>query len=233
MGGTVPAAVSAQALSCAIPDSLPVPRAKGSAAIRRLPVAGYTLALSWSPQYCRGARGKAAAFQCGAGQRFGFVLHGLWPEGQNSQWPQYCRPARIVPPKVVRETLCTTPSVDLMQHEWAKHGTCGWNDPADYFATGRRLYQALRFPDVRQLSYRQDVTVGLFRNRFVAANGHIKGLSASSVLVRVASGGWLQEVWLCLDRQLSHARCSAGQQSAAPPTQRLRIWRGDTPSPRP
>lgn len=230
-----PGGASAQALSCAIPSAVPIPRQAGASAsepIRRLPVAGYTLALSWSPQYCRNAGGKAsAAFQCGSRQRFGFVLHGLWPDGQGRQWPQYCSPAQLVSPQILRETLCATPSADLMQHEWAKHGTCGWRDPAEYFGTGRRIYGALHYPDMAMLSRRRDLTVAQFREALVRANPRIGALTVAGVRVRVGQGSWLEEVWLCLDARLTHARCGRGQAGGARPDQRIRIWRG-APSPR-
>ncbi|HEX7873165.1 MAG TPA: ribonuclease T2 [Sphingobium sp.] len=220
----MPAAASAQALSCALPSTIPSPHRAGPTAsepARRIPVAAHTLALSWSPEYCRSREGDTS-FQCGGSARFGFVLHGLWPDGAGSQWPQYCRPASILPPRVVRDMLCTTPSADLLQHEWAKHGTCGWSDPAAYFGAARRLYQRLRFPDMAALSRRRDLSVGEFRTLFARAN---PGLTASGIRVRVKNG-WLDELWLCLDRTLSHARCRAGQQGGAPADQRLKIWRG-------
>ncbi len=234
MAAGLPGSVSAQALSCAIPVAVPTPRPAGpnaSEPVRRLPVVGYTLALSWSPQYCKRANGPAVSFQCGDKQRFGFVLHGLWPDGQGRQWPQYCSSASALPPRVVRETLCVTPSADLMQHEWAKHGTCGWRDPADYFGTGRRLYGALRYPDMGALSRRRDLTVAQFRDAFVRANAQIPGLTEGGVRVRTGKSGWLEEVWLCLDRKLAHARCGRGQQGGAAPGQRISIWRGNS-SPR-
>lgn len=154
------------------------------------------------------------------------MLHGLWPDGAGRQWPQYCAPTGLVPQQVVRDMLCTTPSADLIQHEWAKHGTCGWKEPQAYFARGRSLYRAVRYPDMVALSRRGDLTVGAFRTAFVRANAHLPGLTAASVRVRVTGEGWLDEVWLCLDRSFVYGRCSAGQQGGREAGQRLRIWRG-------
>jgi ribonuclease T2 len=231
LGVALPLHASAQALSCDAPANIAVPKPAGpsvSEPVRALPIGAYTLALSWSPQYCRNARGDAS-FQCGQNARFGFVLHGLWPDGQGAQWPQYCHPTTVLPPPVIREMLCTTPSVDLMQHEWAKHGTCGWSDPAVYFRTGRSLYQTLRFPDMMALSRRRDLTVGMFRDSLARANAQVPGLTASAIRVRAGRSGWLEEVWLCLDRTMAYARCGTGQQGGTDPGQRLKIWRGDTP----
>ncbi|MGE3745817.1 MAG: ribonuclease T, partial [Sphingomonadaceae bacterium] len=87
-----PAAANAQALSCRLPDSVPQAEVE-SGPSRVVPIGGYTLALSWSPEYCR-FREKSGRddFQCSRPtNRFGFVLHGLWPDGTGGRWPQYCR----------------------------------------------------------------------------------------------------------------------------------------------
>ncbi len=128
----------------------------------------------------------------------------------------------------MRETLCATPSADLIQHEWAKHGTCGWRDPAAYFGTSRRLYGALRYPDMAALSRRRDLTVGQFRDALIAANGGAAGLNASAVRVRLNRSGWLEEVWLCLDNKFGYARCGRGQQGGAAPGKPISIWRGNS-----
>ena len=38
----------------------------------------YVLALAWSPTYC--AKNPGNTWQCAPRRRFGFVVHGLWPE---------------------------------------------------------------------------------------------------------------------------------------------------------
>src|SRR3546814_8353082 len=75
---------------------------------------GYLLAMSWSPQHCadvRNPNGARDRFQCsGENGRFGWVLHGLWPETDGPGYPQWCRPAKIVPQPVLKQHLCMTPS---------------------------------------------------------------------------------------------------------------------------
>src|SRR3546814_6768017 len=86
-------------------------------------IGGYTLAIKWAPQFCHDrAKQASAKFQCGSGNRFGFTLHGLWPDGKTKEWPQYCRPASLLPERVLSQHLCATPDLQLIQHEWAKHG---------------------------------------------------------------------------------------------------------------
>lgn len=219
--------VHAQALSCIAPTRVPEPRLAGPTSrepVRRLPIGGHTLVLSWSPQYCR-EEGANAAFQCDGAARFGFVLHGLWPDGKGRQWPQYCQPVKALPPRVIHDNLCMTPSADLLQHEWAKHGSCGWSNPATYFAAAGRLYRGLRFPEMDRLMRRRDLTVGQFAQAFADANRDVPGLGVESIRVRVTREGWLDELWLCLDRDLGYRRCAAGQGGGSGAGKALRIWR--------
>ena len=221
-----PAAVEAQAYRCAIPDEplrvrpdLPTPGQPK----RVLPIGGYTLALTWNPQHCRAQRREArASFQCGGGNRFGFTLHGLWPDGTGRQWPQYCRPAALLPDAVVRANLCATPSVQLLQHEWAKHGTCmpGYK-PASYFARATGLYGRLRLPDMEALS-RRPLTAGALASAVAALN---PGLPANAIRVTATREGWLDELWLCLDRRFRYSRCRPGSGGVTPGSD-IAIWRG-------
>jgi len=220
----LPGVALAQAQMCSVPARLPQPRPdlpSASQPRRVLPIGGYTLALTWSPGYCRASGDQAdARFQCRSGNRFGFTLHGLWPDGRGRQWPQYCTRAEIVPADVLRTTLCATPSAQLVQHEWAKHGTCTGMSMRAYFGHATRLYGALRYPDMAALSRRR-LTVSQFRAAFAAAN---PGLPVEAVRVTSTRGNWLDEVWLCLDTRLRYARCRPGS-GGAPASAPLRIWR--------
>ncbi|HEX8484282.1 ribonuclease T2 family protein [Sphingomonas sp.] len=221
-----PAAVQAQAYSCAIPASIPRARpdlASADQPRRVVPIGSYTLAITWAPQFCRtGGNRPSARFQCGSGNRFGFTLHGLWPDGVGKEWPQYCKPTGIVPRPVVRATLCATPSPQLIQHEWAKHGTCMPGErPATYFARATRAYAKLRYPDMNALS-RSALTAGRFAQAMAAAN---PGLRADMMRVTADGQGWLDEVWLCMDTRFRYRRCPAHQGGLANGAA-LKIWRG-------
>ena len=164
-----PVTVQAQALSCALPDRIPVPRLeqpRRDEPVRKPPITGYLLALSWSPQHCAGARNPKDArdrFQCsGENGRFGWVLHGLWPETDTPAYPQWCRPAKIVPAPVLRRHMCMTPSAQLLQHEWAKHGTCMSSNPAAYFRAAEILFRAVRFPDMKALAAQLGIAIPSF-----------------------------------------------------------------------
>ena len=222
-----PAPALAQSYACAVPSTLPQlrpDRPSTSQPRRVLPIGGYTLALSWSPQFCRGRAGDAsAAFQCGGGNRFGFVLHGLWPDGEGNDWPQYCRATGLLPEPVVRGALCATPSAQLLQHEWAKHGTCiPGAEPASYFRRSNALYARLRYPAMEALS-RRPLTAGALATALARAN---PGLRPRGMRITTRPGGWLDEVWICLDRRFRYRTCPAHQGGASAKT-RVQIWRGD------
>jgi ribonuclease T2 len=227
----VVAAVPAQAMAaqgpvCTPPLTLQQPHPELPTATepsRILPMGGYTLAISWSPQYCRAhGREPGNAFECGGAARFGFTLHGLWPDGVGAVWPQYCKSTPILPPALIRRTMCSTPSEQLIQHEWAKHGTCTAGSPSQYFRKSTRFYRSVRYPDMAAL-VREPLTVGGFKAAFAAAN---RAIPADAVRVTLSRDGWLDEIWLCLDRQLHYARCRPGS-GGAPDAARVQVWRGE------
>lgn len=222
----LPGIAQAQAYRCSVPQSLPQPRPDGpspSQPRRVLPIGGYTLAITWAPQYCRdNGRDASARFQCGGGNRFGFTLHGLWPDGEGRDWPQYCSPAAILSPAEIRRNLCATPSPQLLQHEYAKHGTCMNVPPRQYFARSTALYGGLRYPDMNRLSRLPRLTAGALATAIARAN---PGLTAQSIRITANRRGWLDEVWICLDTRFGYTRCPATK-GGLPTSARVQIWRG-------
>lgn len=220
-----PGAAVAQTYQCRAPAAqISVPRVEPDGPVRRVPITGYSLVLSWSPEYCRGrVRSSGDRFQCsGQGGRFGFVLHGLWPEGQRGSWPQWCPAARPLTPRELSRNLCMTPSAGLLATQWAKHGACMARRPEDYFARARSLWGALRWPDFDRLSRRAGLTAGDIREAFSDANPRWRpdgiGLVANE-------RGWMKELRLCYDRAFRPAGCDARRLGPADSTP-VRIWRG-------
>lgn len=223
----VPGVAAAQTEQCSVPATLPRPHPDLPSANqpqRILPIGGYTLALTWAPEYCHSnAREPTARFECRSGNRFGFTLHGLWPDGIGAEWPQYCAATPLLPPATIRRAVCATPSPQLLQHEWAKHGTCMGITPDAYFARSTGLYGRLRFPDIRSMS-RGPVTAGELAKAMADRN---PGLPAEAVRVTVNKRGWLDELWLCLDKRFAYTPCHAGS-GGVPAGTALKIWRGKT-----
>jgi len=212
------AAIAGTALSAAgpgdpPPPNLPVPHAEypGDQPVRVVPVASYTLALIWTPQHCLRAVGGAESLKCNRDTGARFVLHGLWPDGEGANWPQWCAAAAILPKKVIAAHYWATPSPQLMQHEWAKHGTCiPGATPDTYFDQSNRLFYGLRFPDMRSLA-EAPTTESKFAQAFAAAN---PGMQPDSIRLNLDKQGWLQEVWLCLDTGYQSVQCAAPAQPA-------------------
>ena len=213
----------AQAYQCRLPhriDSVRPVTPDGPA--RRTAVAGYTLAASWSPEYCQRPKDRAAMQCSGANGRFGFILHGLWPEAAKGAPPQWCAARPRPSPELIRRNLCMTPVPWLLEHEWAKHGTCMAKKPETYFRVSGILWRSLRWPDADRLSRRDDLTAGDFRRAFVAAN---PDWQAGQVGLVTSRTGWLREIRLCYGRDFMPRDCPRGRlgpRDGAP----LKIWRG-------
>lgn len=211
--GLVATPALAQPVACEPPATIAAPPvATPDGPARMVPITNYTLALTWVPEFCK-THGDApdAALECGKrAAQFGFALHGLWPDGDNGTWPQWC-PARPpatlqVPAGVVRRMLCTTPSPSLIAHEWAKHGTCMAASAQIYFAQSSGLFHALHFPDMNGLARHAGLTAGDLRAAFGRANPRYP---RESVGLLLGEGGALQELRLCHDRALHPAACQS------------------------
>ena len=221
--GIAAAPAGAQSYQCRLPAQAAVPVVTPDSRPRRLPVTGYTLAVSWSPEFCKGRERQARhARQCsGRAGRFGMVVHGLWPESGRT-WPQWCGSARQPTARDVRPNMCLSPSVSLLARQWAKHGSCMARRPAIYFKVTRVLWNGLRWPDYDRVSREDHLTAGTIRTRFVDAN---PGWSAEAVGVKLNARGWLEELRLCYDKRFMPKACDRARFGARDGTQ-AKIWRG-------
>ena len=165
----------------------------------------YVLSLSWSPAFCLDSPGKA---ECAGARRFGFIVHGLWPQNERG-WPEHCDVHAAVPDAVVDGLRDIMPARGLVYHEWSTHGTCSGLQPEDYFAQVKRAYGQIQVPsslkDVGQSIERSPQSV---HDEFTRAN---PGLPADAVAVLCSgqSTPRLREVHICLDRDLKARACSA------------------------
>ena len=215
----------AQAYQCQVPETAPaVPKIAQDGETRRLPVKSYTLALSWSPEHCRGREDSADdRMQCSPRNgRFGFIVHGLWPEGSGGNWPQWCRAGPPPAPATIRKGLCMTPSARLMAHEWAKHGSCMARRPETYFRITTILWQSLRWPDYDRISRKPGLTAGDIRKAFADAN---RGWEPKHVGLVLNKKGWLQEMRLCYGKDFLPAVCDK-RRFGPPDKTPVKIWRG-------
>ena len=215
----------AQAYQCAIPQGrISVPEIAPDGPRREMPVTGYTLALSWSPEFCRQREDNPRnARQCsGRAGSFGLIVHGLWPDGRGSSWPQWCPTTQEPSPQALRGALCMSPDAALIARQWAKHGSCMTRDPDVYLRVTDILWRSLRIPDYDRLSRREDLTAGDIRSAFADANRYWE---AEMVGLVVNERGWLRELRLCYGLDFMPTACDRRTLGPRDDT-RVRIWRG-------
>ncbi len=177
------------------------PQARGEAGVFDF----YVLSLSWSPQYCAQAKGAAAESQCAPGKRYGFVVHGLWPQYERG-WPQNCSPGRPVDPALAQRLLPIMPSRQLIQHEWTRHGTCSGLTQEEYFRTIEKVFRQIRIPELFRNPVRPvTISSAEIKEKFRAANDSIR----ESSLRTYCSGRYFSELRLCYDRSLQPRPCPA------------------------
>ncbi len=221
----IPATASAQAYQCRVPRaSVTLPDARQDGETRQMPVTGYTLALSWSPEFCRPRQESARhARQCGGRNgNFGFIVHGLWPDGARGSWPQWCPTDRTPVGREVNRSLCMIPSTSLIARQWEKHGSCMARNPDTYLRITRILWRSLRWPDFDRLSRKDGLTAGDIRTAFAEANPYWE---VEHIGLKVNARGWLQEMRLCYGRDFMPTRCDRGR-FGPDEDDKVRIWRG-------
>ncbi len=171
----------------------------------------FLLALSWSPAFCLAS---PSAAECNGPRRFGFIVHGLWPQNEWG-WPEHCDARGAVPDDVVQGLADLMPARGLVYHEWSAHGTCSGLEPAQYFELVRRAYAAVAIPRALTAPARAiEQAPAAIAGEFLSAN---PGLSAQAIVVTCTGQGTprLREVHICLDRELSPRPCSADAMQGA------------------
>lgn len=219
----LPAAAHAQAYQCRVPQVASVPKVTPDGPRRQSAIAGYTLALSWSPEFCKTRADQPAhAVQCGGDNgSFGLVVHGLWPESAKG-WPQWCEARVPLTPGEVRGAMCLMPSQRLVARQWAKHGSCMVKRPANYLRIIGVLQGSLRFPEYDRISREEGLTAGRIRAAFADAN---PGWPESAIGVELNARGWLEEIRLCYSKRFRPAACPGGRRGARDGAA-AKIWRG-------
>lgn len=206
-----------------MPQIASVPAVTPDGPRRNAAITGYTLALSWSPEFCRTRKDDPAhAVQCGGGNgSFGLIVHGLWPESAKG-WPQWCAARRAITPAEVRSAMCRMPSARLVARQWAKHGSCMVTAPQSYLKVIAVLEGGLRLPEYDRISREDALTAGRIRAAFADAN---PGWPEDAVAVELNARGWLEEIRLCYSKRFRPAPCPAGRRGAADSAP-AKIWRG-------
>jgi ribonuclease T2 len=105
------------------------------------------LSLSWAPEFCATNSSGRTSAECDPKNHMGLVVHGLWPQYDNGKWPESCASTPPVASAMVNHMMPIMPGKQLIQHEWAKHGTCSGLSVQDYFGAIEKLYNGLQVPD--------------------------------------------------------------------------------------
>jgi ribonuclease T2 len=164
----------------------------------------YVMALTWSPNWCALTGDARGDDQCDARHDYSFTLHGLWPQNETG-WPSYCRTDARDPSRAETAAMVDiTGSGGLAWHQWKKHGRCSGLAARDYFALSRRAYDSVAIPEVfRRLNRDIRLPARVFEEAFLEAN---PALQADGITV-TCEDGMIQEVRICLTRDLDPRRC--------------------------
>jgi ribonuclease T2 len=168
----------------------------------------YVLTLSWSPVYCESHPDDRA--QCGA-RRYGFVLHGLWPQYTNGGYPSSCATSQRLTEDARTYGTTVFPSEKLVAHEWQRHGTCSGMDAKAYFKAADEARNTVRIPpDFEPGTRTRETTAQAVAKAIRDANPRIthRGIAV------VCSGPELAEVRVCLTKDLQPAACGGGVRNA-------------------
>jgi ribonuclease T2 len=165
----------------------------------------YVLALSWSPQHCA-TNGANSPLQCSGNRRYGFIVHGLWPQYERGGYPQFCRSSAGPSRDTVAAVIDVMPSEGLIRHEWNKHGTCSGLPPSRYFEIAEQAFTSIVLPEFYQRpTGRLSRSVAQVKAELTAANPKLPPTAISVT----CSGQYLQEVRICLEKSLQPRACSA------------------------
>lgn len=164
----------------------------------------YVLSLSWSPTWCALEGAARGSPQCAEGAGHGWTLHGLWPQYDRG-WPSHCRTAEANPSRSETAAMADIMgSPGLAWYQWKKHGRCSGLSAPRYFATARRAYQAIRRPEAfRKLPGAIKLPASVVEEAFLEANPRLE----PDMLTITCAGGRIQEVRLCLTRDLDPRTC--------------------------
>jgi ribonuclease T2 len=178
----------------------------------------YLMNLAWSPEFCniQGVSPQCAATLAG---RRGFTMHGLWAQNNDGSYPVFC--SEEAGPATPADNLDVTPDLALLDHEWAKHGTCSAVGPQRFFTLERQALHALKIPRVlKQVDQEISMAPTAILTLFQSAN---PAFPPGSILLSCANDH-LTAVEACFSKNLkplvcqSLKSCAAASVKIAPPT---------------
>jgi len=166
----------------------------------------YLLSLSWAPDFCDLNPQKSGSNECSSGNKFGLVVHGMWPQFESGLGPMSCSgPSLDSDSKKIATQVM--PDAGLAQHEWEKHGTCSGLSAHDYFTHIVTAFHSVKIPsEYQNLSQTINTTPQNVVQDFAKAN------NVSPDVFRVTCRSQeLQEVDVCLDKNFQFRACGKVQ----------------------
>jgi ribonuclease T2 len=163
----------------------------------------YLLTLSWAPEFCATNSAGRTSAECDPKKHMGLVVHGLWPQYNTGKWPESCSTTPPVASATVDHMMPIMPGQSLIQHEWAKHGTCSGMTTQDYFAAIEKLYTGLNVPDeFKKTPDSTRASPGDIEAKFASAN------KASKDAFRVSCPqNDFSAVEICVSKDLRYQAC--------------------------
>jgi ribonuclease T2 len=163
----------------------------------------YLLTLSWAPEFCATNSSGRTSAECDPKKHMGLVVHGLWPQYNNGKWPQDCASTPPVSSATVSHMMPIMPGSSLIQHEWAKHGTCSGLSVDQYFAGIEKFYNGLNVPDdFKKPSSSSETVPSDIERKFATAN------QAPQAAFRVSCPqNEFSAVEICLSKDFQYQAC--------------------------
>lgn len=164
----------------------------------------YVLSLSWSPNWCELEGDARQSPQCEPRHDHGWILHGLWPQ-YHKGWPSFCRTSERQPSRSMTRSMEDIMGTSgLAWHQWKKHGTCSGLSARAYYDLSREAYGRITRPSVfRKLDRTVKLPAAVVEEAFLKDNPDIEpdGLTVT------CKGGHIQEVRICMSRDLQPVPC--------------------------
>ena len=162
----------------------------------------YVMALSWSPTWCALEGEERGSPQCE--QKFGWVLHGLWPQYEQG-WPSYCNTRERNPSRADTSAQSDVfGSSGSAWHQWNKHGRCSGLSSDDYYAVSRQAYGQVERPALlRKLDRSVRLPASVIEDAFLETNPNM----SDDQITITCKAGRIQEARICLTRDLELRTC--------------------------
>ncbi len=184
----------------------------------------YLLSLSWSPGFCDVEGIRKGKPECRSGSRLGLVMHGLWPQFENGDYPTFCdRSKNFVPSASLDIARAIYRDRGLAIGEWRKHGECSGLAPSPYYQAEITLYRKIKVPNTLVAPAAPlHATPAEIAQAFARANPGVIEPGMVSISCRKRE---LEEVRFCVNKDLASFRdcgkavpdaCDAGEITVPP-----------------